>query len=173
MVGFGGTGGFCFKPCDQTAAADVCGDGFFCQVLNWYGDAACLPLTPMPTGVAGQPCVGSELTCSNPPSNGFCFPDIDSNTGDPTGFTGGACMADCSGGNNCASDSVCVKVSGSTSYCIEKCSGPGTRSICRDPGYTCKKLSTSADGVCMPDCQQPGWSCAPGRTCDASSGQCS
>jgi hypothetical protein len=171
LVGFTGPGGTCFKNCDPTAGADVCGDGFFCEVISSAGNAVCLPLTPMPTGIAGRACRGNELVCSNPPSNGFCYPEILSN-GQATGFINGACMADCSAGDNCAADAMCVGVSQTTSFCIERCSGPGTRSTCRVPGYSCMPLNQGTDGVCLPDCQQPNWSCTSPKTCNAMTGQC-
>jgi hypothetical protein len=173
LVGFSGPAGSgtCFKNCDPTQGADVCGDGFFCNVISQPGNAVCLPLTPMPNGVAGRACKNDPTLCANPPSSGFCYPESTANG--LTGFSGGACMADCTNGNSaCGTESLCVGVSQTTSFCIEKCSAPGARSTCRSPGYTCTPLMGQTDGVCLPDCQQPNWGCIAPKTCNATTGLC-
>jgi hypothetical protein len=178
LVGFAGTAGqdgSCFKNCDSTAGADVCGAGFFCQAISQTA-SVCLPLTPMPKGVAGQACSTDGTVCSNPPSSGFCYPE--STSSGATGFSGGACMADCTEGDiACGTESLCVGVSSSQAFCIETCATPHTRSTCRTH-YTCAPLTKSdgselPQGACLPDCSQPNWSCsADAGTCNTTTGQC-
>jgi hypothetical protein len=179
LVGFTSANGSCFKDCDTTAGATVCGDGFFCQTINSSGAGACLPLTPMPTGIAGQACKNDPTVCANPPSSGFCYPE--STSSGATGFSGGACMADCTNGvSACGTDSLCVGVSSTTSFCIQTCATPGTRSTCRT-NYTCSPLTAAngtplPQGACLPDCQQTNWGCNrnpdAGQTCNTTTGAC-
>ena len=111
---------------------------------------------------------------SNPPDDGICF-KADDRRRRPLGL-GRAATAPrpatptpdhCGDGGSCFS-----LTSGSSSFsaCLGLCSGPGTgQGSCRT-GYVCDSYviadgGTSPDGICWPDCHNPGRSCGAGGTC--------
>ncbi len=160
----------CLGLCDPETN-EPCGQNTFCLATQTGG--VCAPYTAIPAGMLGSACT-SGTQCSFPPVNGFCLPETGS--AGPTGFNGGACMADCTFNRDCGDDGLCLGVSDTddTSFCIEKCPGPGTRSTCRD-GYTCIPLTSGgmpiADGVCFPACDSPNNACDMGA-CNATTGLC-
>ncbi len=162
----------CLGLCD-TSTNEPCGQNTFCLGTGTGTEGVCAPYTQIPAGMLGSACT-SATQCSFPPVNGFCFPE--STSMGPTGFNGGACMADCTFNDECGDDGTCVRVStDGTSYCIEKCLNPGERSTCR-AGYTCGVLTSGGvpipEGACFPDCSAPGWECEMGQTCNTTTGQC-
>ncbi len=115
---------------------------------------------------AGDPCT-SDNQCDAGLLQASCVPEIDPNTGDPTGFEGGYCIGvGCNTNSNqvgqiaygpqtgCGNDALCLNEDdgngGVTGVCVGLCSGAGT---CR-VGYDCQEAATLQDGtslgVCFP-----------------------
>ncbi|MEW6435423.1 MAG: hypothetical protein AB1730_28335 [Myxococcota bacterium] len=188
------TNGACVTPppCDATTCPTGCCQNGQCQPGNTNrscgtGGAACMPcglgnqcvagacLTPDGGAVtpvaAGSPCT-SSMGCQ-PPQGAFCIRE--SAFGQPSGYTGGYCSAQCGTMQPCASG-VCVTeplfgVSGST--CRASCTGPGLgQSTCRT-GYVCVGIAGATTGYCRPNCNNGGLAACPtGQMCDAMTGYC-
>jgi hypothetical protein len=147
-----GTGGAMCQQCQggTSCRAGVC-------LPNVLPDGGTLP--PLPTGSA---CT-AMTTCE-----GFCLEE--SQFGQPSGYRGGYCTAQCGPTQPCSSG-VCVteNVFGAmASSCRSTCPNPGAgQSTCRQ-GYVCVlSPSTSAlVGYCRPNCNNGALaSCPMGQQC--------
>ena len=173
----GGTtpGGVAVTPCVQEYASDpqfaaqvdqfaaeTCGssalEGIYCDSLGLGAQCDC----PVPS--VGEPCLG-DTDCDGGTLNPICIPEFDQSTGDPTGYTGGYCVAGpCDAGNQdvgsiavgattgCGEEAMCINEntqSGVASICYELCS---TNSECRS-GYSCEILGFFSDGTAAGRCQ--------------------
>lgn len=205
-----GTGNRCFislgqlgefeNVCFDGCTADTeCRTGYFC--LPYSNTAGvCMPETMLVTlpdggvdlelkdagagfgGESGAAC--ADDTACQPPANGSCI--TEQFDGGPTGYTGGACSAEC----GIAIDDAWCGNSGSCNpyaYNVGDNKGPvvfwqcdracgaggladgGTAGNCRT-GYVC---DTSGNGyqVCNPDCRNAGFDCG-GATCNQTTGIC-
>ena len=94
--------------------------------------------------------------------------------GQPTGWPGGACSSSCSN-TTCPSGSSCLDVggagggTGSNPICFKSCPAPRLgQSTCRT-GYVCEvNVQVTGAGICIPRCNNLGFSCWQGTHCDAS-----
>jgi hypothetical protein len=169
----------CFARCNYNNTFTGCeaiGTHLYCLPVGAGGAGACIPYTPAQPGTLGAACVGNTAVCEDPPSSGFCYPETTPQG--PTGWAGGACMADCSGGNGyaCGTGGVCVGVSATVAYCIARCEHPGTRGPDCRPDYTCAPLTSGgqplAFGACFPGCDAANNGCDVGEVCDTTTGFC-
>lgn len=126
------------------------------------------------TSQVGNACT-SDTQC-RPPTNGFCI--AETVFGQPTGWPGGACSANC-GTVGCPSGSSCLDVggggggTGSNPICFQSCPQPRLgQSTCRS-GYLCEvNVQTTGSGICIPRCNTVGFTCWQGTRCDVGSGYC-
>ena len=116
----------------------------------------------------------SDLQC-RPPTNGFCI--AETVFGQPTGWPGGSCSANCSN-TPCPTGSSCLDVGqlsggGSNPVCFKSCAAPRLgQSTCRT-GYVCEvNVQTTGSGICIPRCNTVGFDCWQGTRCDVNSGYC-
>ncbi|GMU61508.1 MAG: hypothetical protein AMXMBFR34_32710 [Myxococcaceae bacterium] len=150
------------------AQCQPCGMGNACVAGVCQGPDGGVVM-PVPTG---SPCTSTQQC--QPPGGTFCAQE--SIFGQPTGFTGGYCTAQCSAMQPCTSG-VCVTepVAGfSGSTCRSTCPAPGGgQSSCR-MGYVCAANGAMGTGYCRPNCNNPSslGSCRMGQTCNASTGYC-
>ncbi len=176
---------FCWKTCNDSS--DCRQPGYACYVV---GSVSACWLDPLPSPDAGPPAppdlMGAPCTlddnCRNPPDDGFCQPEQTPN-GLPTGYPGGYCSAPCdiTPESHCGANGICVS-SGGASLCGRRCTIPGQgQGDLADGGcrtsYVCGRLfqgdgGVLSDGVCNPNCNNPGAGCNPGRTCSRDSGYC-
>lgn len=149
----------------QVCAA--CGSGEVCS------PAGCVPdMKPPLDGGIGSPCL-FDGQCQ-PPNNGLCIPE--SVLMMSTGWTGGYCTAACKGPNSCPEASQCVNTGGAdggSNLCLASCRAPRQgQSTCR-PGYNCEASPASfGSGICIPRCDNPGFTCFANTVCDQKSGYC-
>jgi hypothetical protein len=183
---YGETTGFCAAGCASAGSQSSCRTGYTCEWAANGTPGWCWMSTIPPFSGGGQ-ATNTGLPCTTDacqPANvnsllSFCFnatlPD-----GGASGWTGGNCSADCSYDNTgtfCGATATCVTLGmppNDSQVCLSTCSGPGTRSTCRNPGYTCRALrapdgGVSTTNICYPDCTITG--CTTG-TCNATTGQC-
>jgi hypothetical protein len=169
----------CFARCNynnQVTGCEAIGTHLYCVPVGAGGSGACVPYTPAQPGTLGSACVGNTGICEDPPSSGFCYPETTSQG--PTGWAGGACMADCSGGNGyaCGTRGVCVGVSATVAFCIARCEHPNTKGPDCRPDYTCAPLTSGgqplAFGACFPGCDAAGNGCDVGELCNTTTGFC-
>ena len=171
------SGGICISAC---SADEQCGDGTSCD--RYTGQCTADPV-PTIGSVTGETCADAEACRS-----GQCIAEVN-DTGVPTGWVGGYCVANCilpSGYNSsdffagdalpsgtCAGNAVCLPASGTQNQrdlgtCYTQCMGDGD---CR-PGYGCKKqfdlasggVSSYSNGICIPQACTSG-SCPSGYEC--------
>ena len=147
-----GTGG---AMCQQCQGGTTCRMGVC--LPNVQPDGGTLP--PLPTGSA----CNAMMACE-----GFCLEE--SQFGQPSGYRGGYCTAQCGPTQPCSSG-VCVteNVFGTmASSCRSTCSAPGTgQSTCRQ-GYVCalSPSPTALVGYCRPNCNNGALaSCPMGQQC--------
>jgi len=110
-----------------------------------------------------------------PPANGVCIPQTV--VGNQTGWPGGYCSQGC-GSSPCAAGSSCLNVSDDVAapnfLCMKSCVGPRSgQSSCR-ASYVCEIDfgSVAGQGICLPRCDSPGFTCWPGTTCNLMTGYC-
>jgi hypothetical protein len=170
---------FCISAANQSVfgcgtkgqACVVCGKGEQCT------NGACAATPPAShDGGVGSACV-TDSQCSSP-KNASCIPP--SVLGAPTGWPNGYCTSRC--GNSatpCPGNASCVNTgsnadAGVNTVCLETCPAPrGGQSTCR-MGYVCE-VNTNAfgQGICIPRCDSPGFTCFASTACDTSgSGYC-
>lgn len=150
------------------AACQACGFGNMCVA------GACQTpdggaVMPVP---AGSACTSSQAC--QPPQGAFCIQE--SSFGQPSGYMGGYCTAQCGANAPCQAGDVCVTepvfgISGSS--CRASCSAPGMgQSTCRT-GYVCAAVAGTTTGYCRPNCNNGGLAACPmGQMCDAMTGYC-
>jgi hypothetical protein len=174
---FGEAGALCFDTC---VSGSDCRSGYACYDVGDPLLGMCW-IAPFPESpVAPDFLVGTACTLDSDCQNdggfpaGFCWRETEG--GAATGFTGGYCMGDCTVADNCGATAICL---GNTSFafCADRCTSPDAgQSDCR-ANYVCEPYiiglsdggrTTATDGVCFPNCQNPGPACPTGQTCNAS-----
>ncbi|MHB8874780.1 MAG: hypothetical protein ACYC8T_13910, partial [Myxococcaceae bacterium] len=177
IASYGENDRFCWKRC---AAPTDCRDpGYACYTVG--SNDGCW-LDPLPQIDAGPPsdkvglaCI-DDPACQAPPDDGFCIKGTTPDGG-ASGFTEGYCSAPCDNDpNHCGDGGSCFTLGtppNDFSACLALCSGPGIgQGSCRT-GYVCDTYTTTFadggtgnafDGVCWPDCHNPGRSCGT-QTC--------
>ncbi|MBM4396463.1 MAG: hypothetical protein FJ087_12345 [Deltaproteobacteria bacterium] len=165
-------GNWCVPACSDPGMRGSCRVGYVCNTEiggclpdcreGWPCGAAyacdaatgeCKPASGRPAPV-GAPCT-EDAQCAS----GTCIAAIED--GKPTGFAGGACVAQC-GPTGCPQGGTCVALPGGP-LCLSGCE---TSANCR-PGYVCP----APDHACIPDCNG-GFDCGPNRRCEAATGNC-
>ncbi len=162
----------------------VCRSGYACYPIP-AGDICWLDPLPTPPSappnLIGNACTSDAACQANGTfTPGICYPATSPSTGAPTGFTGGYCSAQCDHNNPsdpiCSSTGVCVGFSNSMGQafglCMNRCSAPeGGQSNCRT-SYICETATSAGEGGCLPRCDNPGWGCPTGTTCNTGTGYC-
>jgi len=115
-------------------------------------------------GPIGAPCVGSTDCASQ-----ACLPEFVA--GQPSGYVGGYCTAQCAGSPCTSGTCVTETIFGATSSTCRAVCAPQASS-CR-AGYVCQPFATGS-GYCRPNCTNGGLlsGCATGQACDATTGLC-
>lgn len=178
----GESGSFCWRRC-QTAA-DCRSPGYDCYALPsgargcWLSPLPSLDAGP-PADRVGSPC-GEDSECQGPPSDGFCITPTNADGG-ASPFVQGYCSATCDDSAHCAVDGgagcyLFGTAPDQFAACLRHCQGPESgQADCRQ-GYVCRGVRRAdgglePDGVCLPDCRNPGAACPGGTTC-ADAGYC-
>ncbi|MBS1153623.1 MAG: family peptidase, partial [Myxococcaceae bacterium] len=140
-----------------------------CPMQNFCSAGVCTP-APLDAGIggdAGTVLVGSPCTSvqsCRPPQNAICIQE--SQFGQPTGYPGGYCTAQCGASNPCSGGECVTELVFGTSQssCRASCAAPGTgQSTCR-AGYVC--VGTTPPGYCRPACGNGGLAaCGTGQQC--------
>lgn len=186
LISLGFIGEFENQCMTSCTSSSQCRAGYGCFSMG-SNLSVCLPLTEdgglLPVVDAG-PGVPSEAgsACTDdaqciPPSTGFCFRETRSDGG-PSGFTGGACSADCTAlAATRAADAWCGNAGVCNSYgfatgdglgpvvvwlCDHGC-GVGWDAGCRS-GYVCDQTSVESP-ACVPNCHNAGVQCPTGTSC--------
>jgi len=149
------------EACKQCPNTQVCTNG------------SCVPDSkPSIDGGIGAACL-FDGQCK-PPVAGLCIPE--SVLGVPTGWPGGYCTLGCNNNGTCPGNSICINVAsdgGTDNLCLASCRAPRRgQSSCRS-GYLCEVSGPSiGTGMCVPRCENAGFTCYPNTVCDAKSGYC-
>ena len=150
------------QPCAGCGSGEVCTAG------------QCGPdVRPALDGGIGSPCLFDGQCQAQ--SNGLCIPE--SVLMMPSGWPAGYCTAPCRGPNSCPEASQCVSTSGAVdggaTLCLASCRAPRQgQSSCRS-GYICEASPASVgSGICIPRCENPGFTCFTNTVCDQKSGYC-
>ncbi len=161
------------QVCTQCASGNVCANG---ACTAPFPDAGITDggIVSVDAGFpVGSSCL-SDPQCA-PASTGLCIPQ--SVVGTQTGWPGGYCTSSCAT-VACAAGASCINAANANGtanwLCLRSCTGPRAgQSSCRS-SYVCEfdLGNPSGQGVCIPRCNSPGFSCWAGTTCNAATGYC-
>jgi hypothetical protein len=182
---YGESTAFCLAPCnwdgDCNSPDYACFGGNQPDSTNttYVPGFGCF-INPPATTQTGQPCA-SVADCAFPPTNGFCFQQINQADGG-TEYTDGYCSSSCLGalfnaedpssfcgdGGTCLIDGLDSSGNPNSASCYSLCPAPGAgQSTCRF-SYLCAPLNQADGGqVDSGICQTPCWftGCSAGTTC--------
>ncbi len=185
---YGEANGFCVAECPNAQTQSTCRQGYTCDFAPAGQTGICWlnPIPPFngggPATNSGNPCTanGCQPSSMNPLLN-ICL-KATLTDGGFSGYVGGYCTADCSYDNTgtatfCGTTATCVRLGAppdDSFFCLQKCTTPGGRSNCRNPGYACFALrgadgGVSGTNICYADCVATG---CPTGTCNTTTGVC-